>query len=298
MSMTLGQILSENMFLRNMVVESANKQAMMQERMEKIFRVLYMYINGGGDLPQLANRAKQMLLTDLSSGSGANGLRYIEAGDSSSYDVNYLPNAGEVDDFELGLDLRHQTSFDSAAASVTAPSTSNSSTLNIGSAGGPLERQSSFDYFVSPAPDATSSSTTPYTMDPNIPGSGLRRLSSYTGNDAYRPSGQRKRDAAVSFEYTSDRVTELPALDSETQSKRPRVNNSSATPLPVPLPEEGHHDPVQPQLDYLELLQRNQEVVFVCILVYAVIDCNWLILDDDGAHGFLGDDYSVAARWR
>lgn len=248
------------MFLRNMVVESANKQAMMQERMEKIFRILYMYINGGGDLPQLANRAKQMLLTDLSSGSGINGIKYIEAGDSPSYDLNYLPGAGEVDDFELGLDLRHQTSFDSAAASVTAPSTSISSTFNVGQAGGPLERQPSIDYFLSSSPEGeNNSTTTPYNMDPSIPGSSIRRLNSYT--DSYRPSSARKRDSAASFEFTSDRVTELPALDADAQLKRPRVN--STTPLPVPVPEEGQSDPVQPQIDYLHLLQRNQEVFFI-----------------------------------
>ena len=50
-------ILNENLYLKQMVIDSTNKQIQLQDRMEKIFQVLYMCIKNGTPtgLPQIMN---------------------------------------------------------------------------------------------------------------------------------------------------------------------------------------------------------------------------------------------------
>lgn len=54
-----SQVIQENQYLRSKIIESNQKQAIMQERMENIFRVMYMYMNSGdvmsSGIPQLLN---------------------------------------------------------------------------------------------------------------------------------------------------------------------------------------------------------------------------------------------------
>jgi len=140
-----------------------------------------------------------MMLTDGVTGSPKyNDLNTSHAADftnvSQPYSFPAYPDAG--DEFGLGFDLRHQSSFDSAAASITPPSSNvnqlvdfNAKDSHIISFNEILERKSSIDPIMSSQPSfeegAVMVPDNSIIAEVDLPGAGLRRLASL---NEYRPS--------------------------------------------------------------------------------------------------------------
>lgn len=196
------------------------------------------------------------------------------------------------DEFGLGFKLNHQNSFDSMTGQIQSIPTDNgvvSQPINYipssGSNGGPLEKKASIDYsYMSPvSAPGNNNYMNALPIDADLPGEGLRRLASL---NEYRPlagSALRKREAPV-VEYTSDRVTELVSEPStETLQSLPNKRsklNTSVSSLPSNASLESQQPTtlqtnqlplddsvIQPQIDYVEMLQKNQEVSLLLMMI-------------------------------
>lgn len=146
-----------------------------------------MMLTDGSINPKLIDLYSSPQITDFSANNPSD-----QANISRLESLPPFPDIG--DEFGLGLDLRHQSSFDSAAASVTAPSDPkelNHIEPNLSSASGPNKSSSLTAELtnmpISPMPidNLNLIPTSSFAIDNELPGAGLRRLASL---NEYRPS--------------------------------------------------------------------------------------------------------------
>lgn len=162
-----GQILNENTFLRKMVIESANKQAVMQERMEKIIRGLFMYMNNGGNTsvstPQLLSKIQSLLLTEAGNNISTKLLEDISSNKPLQIrDIDY--NISNTVTSSIALEsISAPTEYMQSFSANTANISSSNTTTNLS--------------LVNPTPDGNtgfshifSGLNTPSNLLPNSPG--------------------------------------------------------------------------------------------------------------------------------
>eukprot|EP00595_Chromulina_sp_UTEXLB2642_P003063 CAMPEP_0196763186 /NCGR_PEP_ID=MMETSP1095-20130614/3618_1 /TAXON_ID=96789 ORGANISM="Chromulina nebulosa, Strain UTEXLB2642" /NCGR_SAMPLE_ID=MMETSP1095 /ASSEMBLY_ACC=CAM_ASM_000446 /LENGTH=394 /DNA_ID=CAMNT_0042115875 /DNA_START=185 /DNA_END=1369 /DNA_ORIENTATION=- len=221
-----GQLENENAYLRRLVVESNEKQAVMQERMENVMRALYMYVNGANsvnNVPQLLSRMPSLLLADTLNPTSV--MKYIE---DSSLPLSAITEGEGAEDplvntttnsdtFGLGLELSQQNSFDVSF----------------------INHKSSFEY------DAPHNSVS----NKDLEGSALSRLASFGTSSPFAALVNTRKEKDV----ISDRVTELETIEQPIKKQKfiESIDLDIENPIPLNKPELSE--------SYLHLLSRRQD---------------------------------------